>query len=106
MRLEVGTVLYYQVLDSVRRIRIDRVTDKRAFAGTICFDRDQPLAQMVRRGESARWGRTLYELETPELAAKYRRRKLEEELRTVRLEALTDKQLEAMLAIAKAEGRT
>jgi len=76
MLLEVGTVLYYTLGYSSQsncKIIIDRVTEKRAFAGKTQFKRDIGNNTHVTAIGDDHWKQTWYYLETEKTKQQYAR---------------------------------
>jgi len=112
MKLEVGMRIYSNERfgNGLQRFTIKRVTDKQAIVEDnygsgntyeIRFDREQRDSYgFYAKGDKTGWGRVVYYLETPELIAQYYRKTLERKYAKIKVENLTNEQIENMLLIS------
>ena len=104
MTLEVGTKIYEA--EYVSRATITRVTPKRAYIEIrpgyeIAFHRDIGDRTIFHRIGANTWNRECWSLETPELIAKYARKKLVQRFESIKADDLSMAQISAILDIVK-----
>lgn len=102
--LQVGDVIYLRYYNSLSRDSIDRVTPKRAFAGSTQFYRETSGDGSLNKiGHTSGWVRESYYLSTPELEASYNlqysKSKMRDRLSDIlkRIDSMTQEQLDTLL---------
>lgn len=105
--LEVGMKVYET--EYLSRLTISRVTPKRAYIEIrpgyeIAFHRDIGDRTIFHRIGADTWSRECWSLETPELLAKYARKKLVQRFEAIKADDLSMAQISAILDIAKVRG--
>jgi hypothetical protein len=106
MLLEKGMVIYCSRMYSENYMKciIDRVTERRAFCGDVCFDRDIKNERcFYARGAVVGYHRSSYYLETPKIKEDYHRQCLTERFRRINPDALNMTQLETIIRIVKGD---
>jgi len=113
MLLDVGMRIYHKerMTSDITRCSITRVTPKQAVVDThhhitgnayeIRFDRDVGDGRLFyARGAGSGYDAVSYSVETPELIARHKRCRLENQFKRIEVKSLTDEQLEAIIAVS------